>query len=392
MQSVPRYDTDRYTVIDRWQTVQSAAHLELLEEVARMDREEAWTYDGASSMCGWLVNRYSMAHRTAAEWVRVANALADLPAIAAAYRAGRLSWDQVRSLTRFATPDTDDELAERALDTPVRELNKINREIKLRDVEGAQRERRLTWKFDEELPVMYINGQMPAAEGAELVKTLTRLANKLPIDPDDAYEPFAARCVDALQMLASQARGADNDPDRTTAVIHIPLSALRNGGPGAETEEGLPLHAETMRRLICDARLQVSVEDEDGTVVGVGRTTRSIPTWLGRLIRNRDHGCRFPGCNRTRWIHFHHLIHWAEGGPTDLDNLISLCPFHHRLIHEGGWAISGDPNGEVTWITPGGSPFVPGRRYLDACERGVPCLDDAYVPDQYKTPAVIDTS
>ncbi|MDJ0953500.1 MAG: DUF222 domain-containing protein [Acidimicrobiia bacterium] len=392
MQAVPRYDTDRYTVIDKWQTVQCAAHFEVLEEVARMDAEEAWAYDGASSMVGWLVNRYSMTHRTAAEWVRVASALPELPAIAAAYKAGRLSWDQLRSLTRFATPDTDDELAMRALDTPVRELNKINRELTLRDVESAHRERHLTWTFDDELPVMFLTGQMPATEGVELVKTLTRLAGKAPPNDDGTYEPFAARCLDALLMLGSQDRASDRDADRATAVIHIPLSALGGEEAGAETEEGIPIHSETMRRLICDARLQVSVENDDGTVVGVGRTTRNIPPWLARLIRRRDEGCRFPGCNRTRWIHIHHLIHWADGGPTDLDNLISLCPYHHRMLHEGRWALSGDPNGRVTWIRPDGIPFEPGWRYFDAWKHGGIWLEDAYVPDHLKSPDVIDTS
>ena len=75
----------------------------------------------------------------------------------------------------------------------------------------------------------------------------------------------------------------------------------------------------------------------------------------------RDGGCRFPGCLRTRWTHGHHLIHWADLGPTNLDNLITLCGFHHRLVHSQGWIIAGNPNGEVTFINQWGNTHRPAR-------------------------------
>lgn len=78
-------------------------------------------------------------------------------------------------------------------------------------------------------------------------------------------------------MLASQARGADTDPDRATAIIHVPASVLINDEGDAEFEDGTPLLAETARRLVCDARIQISVQDDNGTVLGIGRTSRTIP-------------------------------------------------------------------------------------------------------------------
>lgn len=390
MGTVPRYDTDRYTTMDKWQMVQCAAHLELLEDIARMDREEGWTYDGAASMAGWLMSRYRLSRSTATEWTRVAGAIQDLPAIRAAYGAGRMSWDQVRNVTKFATPETDDELAAEAPSMSVTELSRRAREIKLEDVQEAHRTREFNWTFDENLPVLWLNGKMVAADGVEFVKTLTRLASQMPAQPGGTYESFEARCLDALIMLASEHRGAERDPDRATAVVHIPLSVLTDDEGAAWHEDGTPLLAETARRLVCDARLQVSLEDDDESVIGVGRTTRTIPSWLARILRKRDNGCRYPGCARTRWIHFHHLIHWAHGGPTDLDNLVSVCPFHHRLVHEGGWHISGDPNGEVTWITPGGGPFVPGPRDRRA-RNGVLMLEDGLVPGHLKRLPIADT-
>ncbi len=392
METAPLYDTDRYTTLDKWQTVRCAVHLEMLDDVDLVDRAEEWTFDGASSMANWLVNRYGLSHHTASEWTRVAHAIQELPAIRAAYAAGRMSWDQVRTATRYATPETDDEIAEDAPGMSVRELGRKAREIKLRDVQEVHRTRHFTWKFDEENPVLWFNGKMVASDGVEFVKAITRLANVAPAEPGGTYESFEARSLDALLMLASQSRGADTDPDRATAVVHIPLAVLTDDEGQAEFEDGTPMLAETARRLLCDARLQINIEDDQDSVIGVGRTTRTIPAWLARPLRKRDNGCRYPGCARTRWIHFHHLVHWAHGGPTDLDNLISLCLFHHRLVHEDGWKISGDPNGEVVWIRPGGMPFIPSDRDKWAAKHGVRMLDDFSIPDHLRTRDPDDTS
>lgn len=392
METAPFYDTDRYTAMDKWQAVRCATHLELLAEVARMDREEAWTFDGASSMAGWLVARYGLSHHTASEWVRVASAIEELPALRAAYGAGRISWDQLRTATRFATPEIDDDLAAEAPSLSVREMSRRARELTLQDVQAVHRDRHFRVRFDENMPAMHFNGMMPATDGAELIKTLTRLASQAPAQPGGTFEPFEARCLDALLMLASQARGADADPDRATAIIHIPASVLTDDEGDAEFEGGTPLLSETARRLVCDARIQISVEDHNGTVVGIGRASRTIPAWLARLVRQRDKGCRYPGCGRSRWIHIHHIVHWSLGGPTDLDNLISLCPFHHRLVHEDGWRISGDPNAEITWIRPGGSPFIPGERDWQAGSSPILMLDDFLVPEHLKSPEAPDTS
>jgi hypothetical protein len=391
----PLFDTERYAAMDRWHTVQCAAHLELLDQVAAMDETEGWTFDGANSMAHWLVNRYRLSHRTANEWVRVAHKIQGLPALRETYRSGRMSWDQLRAATCIATPDTDDELAAEAPGLSVRELNRKASELTLRDVEKVHRDRSVAWSFDDSNPVLRFQGEMVDTDGVELVKTLTRMASQAPPLEDGSYEPFQARCLDALLQLASQQRGADSDPDRATAVIHIPLSVLTDNADGhnrAVFEDGTKVLAETAARLLCDARIQINLEDLNGTVVGVGRTSRTVPSWLARIIRQRDQGCRFPGCGRTRWVHIHHIIHWVRGGPTDLDNLITLCLYHHRLVHESGWTITGDPNHQVTWHRPSGSVFTPGWAYNHGCQHGILQLEDAHIPDRLRKPKPPDTS
>jgi hypothetical protein len=97
------------------------------------------------------------------------------------------------------------------------------------------------------------------------------------------------------------------------------------------------------------------VLEKDGNTISIGRKTRAIPPAMRRALRMRDRGCTFPGCAQRFHMDGHHVEHWADGGRTELDNLVQLCRFHHGLMHEGGFAVRqkrGDfeflaPNGEV---------------------------------------------
>ncbi|HKK29953.1 MAG TPA: HNH endonuclease signature motif containing protein [Alphaproteobacteria bacterium] len=80
-------------------------------------------------------------------------------------------------------------------------------------------------------------------------------------------------------------------------------------------------------------------QDEAGSTLDVGRKTRSIPPAIRRALRRRDQGCRFPGCTAHKYVDAHHIMHWADGGETKMDNLVLLCRHHHRLVHEGGFDV-----------------------------------------------------
>jgi hypothetical protein len=149
------------------------------------------------------------------------------------------------------------------------------------------------------------------------------------------------RRADALVRLAESwlAHGERSlaGGDRQQLVVHVDVATLAASAPGRSELEGGPvLSAETVRRLGCDASLVAIVEDGEGRVLDVGRRTRSIPAALGRALRARDGGCRYPGCTHTRPVEGHHVEHWAHGGATRLSNLVLLCRRHHRQVHEGG--------------------------------------------------------
>jgi len=113
--------------------------------------------------------------------------------------------------------------------------------------------------------------------------------------------------------------------------------------------------AETARRFACDASIVTLVENEDGEPLNVGRKTRTISAPLRRLLTARDKGCRFPGCSNARYIDVHHIKHWANGGETRPSNLVSLCRFHHRAVHEGGIRIEILDDGALRFVKPDGN-------------------------------------
>jgi hypothetical protein len=145
------------------------------------------------------------------------------------------------------------------------------------------------------------------------------------------------------------------DTQRVTIQLAPHLLA---DGLVANLDDGTWIAPETWRRVACDCALDLVKLDERGAVLDVGRRTRTIPPALSRALDVRDAGrCRFPGCNHRRFLDRHHIEHWSNDGETKLDNLLTLCTAHHRLVHEGGWTmeLEGD---ETRFFRPDGTPLV----------------------------------
>jgi HNH endonuclease len=79
-----------------------------------------------------------------------------------------------------------------------------------------------------------------------------------------------------------------------------------------------------------------------------------------RQLKYRDRECVFPGCGARRFTQAHHIVWRNKGGPTDLDNLILVCFFHHNLVHEYGWSVKRRADGEVRWFRPDGTRYGAG--------------------------------
>lgn len=148
---------------------------------------------------------------------------------------------------------------------------------------------------------------------------------------------------------------------------HRPASL---GPAPGELEGGSAVTAEAVRRLACDARLQAVIETGDGVPVGIGRVSRTVPPAIARLVRHRDGTCVWPGCNRRLWVDCHHITPWQDGGETNVDNLCLLCAVHHRLVHEAGWTISGNPYSGLRFCAPDGRTLAGRPPPLDPRVRG----------------------
>ena len=120
--------------------------------------------------------------------------------------------------------------------------------------------------------------------------------------------------------------------ERYQVVVHCDAATLEaEGEPGRSDLDGIRVSGETSRRMACDAAVVAMVHAKDGSMLNVGRRTRTIPPHIRRALEERDRGCRFPGC-ACRFTEAHHVKHWADGGETSLRNTLLLCRRHHRAV------------------------------------------------------------
>lgn len=339
--------------------------------VAELDRREGWASWGAKSCAHWLSWRCSVSPNAAREQVRVARRLAELPAITAAFAAGELSFSKVRALSRVAAPETEEELLGIArhataaqIEVMVRSYRRACRAAELAEANVRHARRRLDYHYDEDGSLV-LRARLSPEEGAVVLAALQAAASEIesPGENVSAVTPpahplrSATRNADALVIVAERSLAAGSATGagraRPQVIVHADADALSEGATAsAELDDGMGVPPETARRLACDASV-VTLVERDGEPLAVGRKTRSVPAGMRRALEARDRRCRFPGCEQRRHLDAHHVRHWADGGETDLDNLLLLCRFHHRFVHEGRCRVAVN-DGAFAFTLPGG--------------------------------------
>src|SRR5690242_7680517 len=357
----------------------AAATCRFLVLLADFDARRGWASWEMSSCAQWLSWKCQMSSGTAREHVRVARALRDLPVIRARFAAARLSYAKVRALTRIAAPATEAGLAELAGPMTANQLERFaraHRQVTRADDADARVRRRLVWRFEEDGS---LSGtfRLPPLAGAVLLKALRAACADLAGDRREdvsaetpAVDAAAVRTSSDLadglvavaeSFLAAKVAGAD-DPEIYQVVVHAGVSA-ETSSPGdpadparCHVEDGPAISVSTAQMLTCTAALSWMTHGDAGAVLALGRRRRRPSSAIRRAARERDHGrCRFPGCESRR-VDLHHIQHWINGGRTDLDNLISLCPWHHKVVHDRGYTIAAPPGGGTfTFYRPDGT-------------------------------------
>jgi hypothetical protein len=195
-----------------------------------------------------------------------------------------------------------------------------------------------------------VRGWLDRESAAILRTALSALCAPSPADDGERdTRSVAERQGGGLIELARRALTQGELPteagERPHVTVTVPIEALQSqlGNGLLDFADGTlagVLAAEGARRWACDASVTRIVLGPRSEPLDVGRATRTIPRAMRRALVQRDGGCAFPGCTiPAQWSDRHHIIHWAQGGPTALSNLVLLCGQHHSLIHRGEWSV-----------------------------------------------------
>ncbi len=334
--------------------------VERLRRLAEIERRRLFERDGHLSAASWLATTFKVAWGTAREHVRVARALEEMPETRRALDAGDLSMSAVRVLVaaRDADPSafrrSERELVEAARIHSMNDLQRVaaywrqavERE---RSLEGDDklRERRRLHASVSFLGMVRVDGDLDPETGETLLTALRAVldAESRSRGADDDRTPEQRR-ADALAEICRQWLDLAERPsvagERPHVTVTVGADAIQGASGGtSEMDHVGPVDPEAARRLACDASVMRVVMAGRSEPLDVGRRTPVVPPAMRRAVIVRDRHCRFPGCDRPHtWSDAHHVVHWADGGPTALPNLLLLCRRHHRMVHQlGGFRL-----------------------------------------------------
>ena len=327
---------------------------------------------GATSTVAWLRARFRISPGAAKRLVTLADSTGDrTPAVTEALEAGTVNADQASAIAKVLAnvpsevraqaeehlvgeaktfgPDDLGRLGERVLEHVAPELLEQQAESALERAERiAYEKRELNLTDIAGTSKVRVHGLLDREGAAHLRAALDPLSAPRPNgeepDPRTPGQRRADALVEVCQLANECGELPENGGDRPQVVVTIDYDQLCNGvrakrGAGM-LDNGIQLSPQTVRQWACDGEILPVVLDGNSQVLDVGRERRSISGAIRRALVVRDKGCAFPGCGRPpRWCHAHHVIHWADGGITSLENSVLLCPHHHRLIHHSEWTV-----------------------------------------------------
>lgn len=347
-----------------------------LEEIAATLCSGSYAGEGFRSPTDWLAVTTGESVGRCRTWIRWAERLPHLPVVREAFAAGELSESALGVLIDAWHLDVADTYArdEQLLVSWVTSLP--YRDVKLvidtwrRHADPDRQDRTAREQFERR--ALHVSslwdgmGQLDGLldpEGLALVREAIRVFSPR---CDDDTRTAAQRRADGLVNLARTAlTHTESIPGtrrrRPKVIATIALTDLTADGNGAGGRLDTDLDSTTVssnqiRRMCCDAGIHRYVADPQGTVVDFGHTRRTVSDSQFDTLVIRDHGCRWPGCHiPAGGCDAHHADHWLDDGPTTNDNLILLCWYHHRLLHEQHWRIQPHRGGHFTLTDPNGN-------------------------------------
>jgi Domain of unknown function (DUF222)/HNH endonuclease len=358
------------------QRVGELLEVERLRRLAEIERRCLFQRDGHLSAASWLADRFRVTWSVARTSTRVARALEEMPATRRALASGDVSMSAARMLVDARQPDrsaferSENELVEAARRHSITGLRRVTsywrQQIERDRIEAgddvlyARRRLHASVTFQG---MVRVDGDLDPESGEALLTALRAV-----MDADlrrirgEPVRTHAQRRADALHQICSHWLSTPERPkvagERPHVTVTVAAEALSNPPKGAGELDHLgAVPAEVARRLGCDASVMRVVLAGASQPLDVGRRTAVVPHAIRRAVIVRDRRCRFPGCDRPHpWCDAHHVVHWADGGSTSLQNLLLLCRRHHRMVHDpagfgltlvGGRPLFRRPDGSI---------------------------------------------
>src|SRR5579859_3887568 len=340
-------------------------------------RQGGHLLEGAPSAVSWLRHNCNMSSTAAADRLCVGKELESLPQVAEALAVGEIGYQSTSVLCHLRDQlgekrelFVEDEMLELAKRHTVKDLRFLCLHARhVADPDGffkdAEKDFNRRWLQISQMAdgMHVIDGVLDSVGGAAVKTALDALTRHFA--PDDVRS-HSQRMADALVELTHHALDEGRLPSRGSVKPHVSLTttleALKGelGAPAVDVELSLPVSARTLERFACDCTMS-RVLLADSQVIDVGRATRVVSGPTRRALKARDKGCRWPGCDRPiSWTSPHHIEFWAHGGKTNVAELVSVCHFHHRQVHEGGWKVVKSGR-ELQFLPPDRQLFRPAR-------------------------------
>lgn len=302
------------------------------------------TADGCRTIREWVVGRLDLSPESAFRLTSTASRLADAPDVAHDLVNGEITFDRAEALSRIPA-------GERAnwhlgLDIPgLRRLASKHHPRSRQDDHISHQASRLAMQPNLDKSNWRVWGDLDGYSGSVVDKVLTERGDEIGVLPDGSRPGLEYRRAAALTALCEDSQPSGNG---NTPLISVFVDEL-----GAEMAGGTPVGPEVLDKVACVGSLEVILKG-DGKPLGIGRRSRVIPGRLRRFVLHRDGGCVADGCTSRYRLEAHHKVPWSEWGPTEPDNLITLCWFHHHVVIHG-WGYRIDErfgSGRIRFIKP----------------------------------------
>jgi hypothetical protein len=342
--------------------------VERLRRLAEIDRRRLFERDGHLSSASWLATMFKVAWGTARDQVRIARALEEMPATRDAVESGDVSMSVLRLLVASREVDeasferAEARLVEAARIHSIGDLRRVTAYWRLavereQALEGQEnlRERRRLHASVSFMGTVRVDGDLDPENGETLLTALGAVIDAESRGGASDDRTPAQRRADALGEICRQWLDRSGRPSVAGERPHVTVTVGAEVLP-SELDHVGPVPVEMARRLACDASVMRVVLHGRSEPLDVGRRTQVVSPAIRRAVIVRDRRCRFPGCDRPHtWCDAHHVVHWADGGQTSLQNLVLLCRRHHRLVHERGGFRLEMLEGRPVFARPDGS-------------------------------------